>query len=122
MVSIGGHWGVLQVVAWAKMLQNYSAEKGLVAGFMETFDGEHPCPMCMQLKEAQSQEKKDTPSPLEKSVSSAKWLSALECASVFTLPQPEMTGAICAHPYHGPATQWQSQPAVPPPRPVSAAC
>lgn len=46
MVSIGLHWAVLQSAAWVGMAVSYSMEKGMVTGITETFDGEHPCPLC----------------------------------------------------------------------------
>lgn len=47
MVSIGLHWAVLQSAAWVGMAVTYSLEKGsLVEGLSDTFDGDHPCPLC----------------------------------------------------------------------------
>lgn len=122
MISIGGHWGMLQVVAWAKMLQTYSAEKGLVTGLKETFDGEHPCAMCEQLHAAQSESKgkQDSPTPVEKSSIAAKWLGAMETSEVVRLPDPAMLGASGVSAYRSQESQWQGQPMVPPPRRVIA--
>jgi len=54
---VGGHWGVMQTVAWSKMLWEYSERAGsLVAGAKKTFDGEHPCRMCDSIKEAKGKE------------------------------------------------------------------
>lgn len=50
-VSIGLHWVVLQSAAWVGMAVTYSVEKGVVQGLSETFDGEHPCPMCKLVNE-----------------------------------------------------------------------
>jgi hypothetical protein len=56
---VGGHWGVMQGVAWTKMLWDYSQRAGsLVAGAKKTFDGEHPCRMCDSIKEAKGKEEK----------------------------------------------------------------
>ena len=58
---IGGHWGVLQTVAWANMIWTYSTQDGSVlAGAKKTFDGDHPCNMCDSIQEAKKQEKKST--------------------------------------------------------------
>jgi hypothetical protein len=55
---IGGHWGVLQTVAWANMIWTYSTQDGSVlAGAKKTFAGEHPCNMCDSIKEAKKHEK-----------------------------------------------------------------
>lgn len=61
MLSIGAHWLVLQSAAWVSMAVAYSVKTGSVAeGISETFDGEHPCPLCCALKKAKESEKKDT--------------------------------------------------------------
>lgn len=52
---VGGHWAFLQAVAWSGMLVKYSAESGLWVGLQQTFDGEHPCPLCCAIKKAQGQ-------------------------------------------------------------------
>lgn len=52
----GGHWGVMQAVAWSKMLVNYSAQDGLMEGARKTFDGEHPCHMCKAIEEGKKKE------------------------------------------------------------------
>lgn len=54
----GGPRGLLQCVAWAGMLVNYS-QQGTVAEAVEmTFDGEHPCKLCLAI---QGSEKKGDP-------------------------------------------------------------
>lgn len=58
----GGHYGVLQGVAWAKMLIDYSAEDGLLVGAQKTFDGQHPCEMCKSIAAAKEVEQNDSPS------------------------------------------------------------
>ncbi|WP_367873157.1 hypothetical protein [Luteolibacter sp. Populi] len=54
----GGQWGTLQVVAWSKMLVDYSAQDGIVQGASKTFDGAHPCCMCKAIAEGKKQESK----------------------------------------------------------------
>ena len=45
----------MQCVAWAGMLVSYS-QKGTVAEAVEkTFDGQHPCPLCLAIREAEKQ-------------------------------------------------------------------
>jgi hypothetical protein len=55
----GGHWGVLQVCAWSKMLVDYTAQDGLLTGTRKTFDGEHPCAMCRKIAEEKKRDTKD---------------------------------------------------------------
>lgn len=54
MFSIaGGHWAILQSVAWSQMLTDYARETGSVITAVEqTFDGEHPCALCRQIASA----------------------------------------------------------------------
>nr|MCH1922634.1 hypothetical protein [Shewanella ferrihydritica] len=52
----GGHWGVMQAVAWTSMLADYSAQDGFVVGAKKTFDGEHPCCMCKAIQEGKKKE------------------------------------------------------------------
>ncbi len=49
--------GVVQVMAWGKMVVTYSAEKGIATGIRETFDGAHPCDMCLAI----ARQKKEKP-------------------------------------------------------------
>lgn len=52
MTSIGLHWAVLQSAAWVGMAVAYSVERGsVVQGLSDTFDGEHPCPLCQAVSE-----------------------------------------------------------------------
>jgi hypothetical protein len=54
----GGHWGALQTVAWAGMLWDYTqADGSLLSGVKKTFDGEHPCTMCVSIKTAKQKER-----------------------------------------------------------------
>ena len=58
MFSIaGGHWAVLQSVAWAGMLADYTRASGsLLTGVEQTFDGEHPCALCREIAVAKGRE------------------------------------------------------------------
>ena len=60
--SIGLHWVVLQSVAWAGMLVTYTVQqRSLLAGVSQTFDTEHPCPLCHAIKKGKKTEKKQSP-------------------------------------------------------------
>ncbi|HSI62801.1 MAG TPA: hypothetical protein VLE43_06770 [Candidatus Saccharimonadia bacterium] len=116
MVSIGAHWGVLQVVAWAQMLKSYAAEKGLVQGLQETFNGEHPCEMCQKIAETKKHTGEQAPIPQERTELMSKWLS-LPAGTIITaavrckiLPN-HMPGELQLG-----SSQWQTTPPTPPPR------
>lgn len=62
MFSIaGGHWAVLQTVAWAQMLRDYSQESGFATAVTQTFSGERPCTMCKSIEKNRQQEEKAPP-------------------------------------------------------------
>ena len=53
---LGGHWLVLQSVAWTRMLAENSAQDPLAVAVAKTFDGQHPCPMCLEIREGRQKE------------------------------------------------------------------
>ncbi len=60
MFSIGLHWVVLQSVAWASMLVTYSVQEGsVITGMSQTFDDDHPCPLCCAIKKGRHSEQKE---------------------------------------------------------------
>jgi hypothetical protein len=58
---LGGHWALLQTSAWIGMVVQYSRQAGLKAGLAQTFDGEHPCPICKAIQDGKKQEQKKAP-------------------------------------------------------------
>ena len=60
-ITIGPN-NAFQMIAWSKMLYDYSEGRSLVEAAEMTFDGEHPCSMCLALKETR-QDKKSVPTP-----------------------------------------------------------
>lgn len=58
LVTIGGHWAVLQSIAWTTMLVDNLQQTSLTEAVSNTFDGEHPCPMCKHIDEGKKSEKK----------------------------------------------------------------
>lgn len=59
----GGHWTVLQTIAWTRMLVEYSRDASLVEAARETFSGERPCAMCKKIREGRQQEENRSPLP-----------------------------------------------------------
>ena len=56
----GGHWALLQGVAWANMIHEYSAHDSLQAAIGKTFSGNYRCSLCKKIAEAKQKEKKST--------------------------------------------------------------
>jgi hypothetical protein len=47
---VGLHWVLLQAFAWTGMIVRYSRDFGVRRAIVMTFDGEHPCPLCLAIK------------------------------------------------------------------------
>ncbi len=57
MFSIaGGHWAVLQTVAWTQMVAAYSQKVSLAEAVGKTLSGEAPCSMCKSIAEGRQKE------------------------------------------------------------------
>jgi len=57
-LSAGGHLALLQGVAWATMIRDYSHAGSMTAALEKTFDGKHPCPLCKRITAERSHEQK----------------------------------------------------------------
>lgn len=58
MGSIGLHWALLQTVAWAGMIVNYTQESSSFTTALErTFDGKHPCKICVVVEQGKKADK-----------------------------------------------------------------
>ncbi|MFO1476424.1 MAG: hypothetical protein U1F98_07220 [Verrucomicrobiota bacterium] len=58
LAATGGHWALLQTVAWAGMLADNLKTTSISQAVERTFDGKHPCPLCRQIAEGKKAEKK----------------------------------------------------------------
>jgi len=52
----GGHWMVLQSVAWSRMLVSYSQEGRFATAVVKTFDAQHPCDLCKRIAQSKGTE------------------------------------------------------------------
>ena len=57
LANCGGHWLVLQSVAWTTMLVENARQGSFVQAVQVTFDGAHPCGMCVRIAEGRKNEK-----------------------------------------------------------------
>ena len=57
-LSAGGHWAMLQGVAWATMVRDFSRTGSVTSAVEKTFDGKHPCPLCKKIASARAHEEK----------------------------------------------------------------
>lgn len=58
LVATGGHWALLQTVAWTNMLAHNLRTTSMVDALANTFDGRHPCELCKDISAAKKSEKK----------------------------------------------------------------
>lgn len=110
-LSLGMHWALLQGVAWTGMfLANLN--KGTVTEAVEkTFDGEHPCPLCLAVKEGQKKEKDDSKPLAAKSVK--KFEAVLVAETRLVAPSAQ----IRSFPWLVSSFEGRSErPSMPPPR------
>ncbi len=108
LVSIGGHWALLQSVAWTQMLVARSQTGSLVEAVKTTFDGAHPCSLCKRIADGHDEER-----PPAQSSAKVKLdfviapQSTLICVSVAAMGWPLMEKS---------ARPRAEQPSLPPPR------
>jgi hypothetical protein len=57
---LGGHWAILQTAAWVGMVIDYSQSEGVETGIAKTFDGKHPCQVCLSIVQNKEKEGKQT--------------------------------------------------------------
>ena len=57
ILTIGGHWAVLQSVAWVGMAVSYSQNASFKEALQKTFDGQHPCKLCKVVEAGRKAEK-----------------------------------------------------------------
>ena len=104
----GGHWLALQSLAWTEMLVKYSQEAQLAEAVAKTFDGQHPCALCVSIEQGKRSERH---APVE----------LAKVKPVFVLP----AGSVLVRRMGAPWVQTLAdsrgellfeQPAVPPPR------
>lgn len=116
---VGGHWGMLQLVAWAKMLNEFSSDRSVLVAVKDTLDGEHACTMCKKIAAEKGKEQQQTPLPAGGKDQLMKWFS-LSPSSV--LPEPLWRHAVTGGqvPSLSPIPlQRDVQPSVPPPERVA---
>jgi hypothetical protein len=107
-VSLGFHWGLLQSVAWAGMIVNYSLEGSLNTAVCKTFDGRHPCPLCKLIRAGKTSESKPA---AQQSVNKVDLFAGGGAA--FDFPTTQTTG----FPILFPTLNRTDAPPLPPPRP-----
>ena len=58
VLMTGLHWAALQTVAWTTMLADNLCGESFTTAVSQTFDGDHPCPLCKAIAAGKKAEKK----------------------------------------------------------------
>jgi hypothetical protein len=94
-VAIGGPLAVLQGVAWATMIRDYSRTGSVTAAVEKTFDGKHPCAMCKKIAAQRSHDEK-----APATVKAEKKAEALIASGIAIVPLPAVRSfAYPPHPF-----------------------
>ena len=56
-IMLGMHWAALQSVGWMTMLVSFSVDASFGEAVVKTFDGNHPCRICIAVQEGRQTEK-----------------------------------------------------------------
>jgi hypothetical protein len=109
--ATGGHWAVLQTVAWGDMLAKNLQTDSVEAAIKKTFDGSHPCKLCKQISAGKSSEKKsETPLGIKK-------LEFISERPMFVFVAPQNFQLLTES--FSPLDGLNHLPSVPPPRSLS---
>ena len=58
MTMIGGHWALLQTIAWTGMMADHLQTSSVCDALSTTLDGKHPCPLCKAIAAAKETQRK----------------------------------------------------------------
>jgi len=114
LVTSGSHWVVLQTVAWAGMFVRFAQEDTVTAALEKTFDGKHPCALCLKVREGRRSE------PRQALTARADRLPDLALqpeGAVLTHAGSPPQSADYSNPFH---LDWHVPPQRPPPRPLAS--
>lgn len=111
-LALGWHWAVLQTAAWAGMFFERVQSQSVAMALEQTFDGEHPCPVCLLVREGRKASATDdaTPTP-------ARPVKLDLCVPLTPAATVEVSAAAPGE--YPPASQPPARPrrpSVPPPR------
>ena len=108
-LSLGGHWALLQSVAWTNMLADNLRTESFAEAVSKTFDGKHPCPLCKAIKAGKKSEEDK-----EASMSALKKFEFVNQTSSFIFTAPSAF-TLVGWRVEFPAS-FSTTPPVPPPR------
>ena len=80
IISIGGHWALLQSVAWVGMFSKNIRTCSVTEALEKTFDGKHPCALCKVVADGKKSEQKQPLTKLEVKIDF--WLAPAGCSVI----------------------------------------
>jgi len=107
-IASGGHWAVLQMVAWGRMMVEYSQRSEIAVAVAKTFDGRHPCSMCVAIQKSRQSEKKQ-----EMQITAKKMEIFCQAAQLFVFAEADCGPRGMEDSVASPRFE---QPSAPPPR------
>lgn len=107
--SLGMHWAGLQAVAWVSMLVDRIPVVGIEVAFKTTFDGQHPCRLCIVVRKGQKAE------PSSPSVPVTSRLDLVQSPRTLESPAERPTPCFFPAPL-APMPLRAESPGVPPPK------
>jgi len=116
----GGHWLALQSFAWGRMLVEFSKQDSILTAVSKTFDGRHPCALCLEVRAGLQRQRQADPRALSSGperISELVW----DISPIAVPPAPDLDVFIsgrlsrCYNSFVG-------SPPKPPPRVFSPAC
>lgn len=115
-VMAGGHWLVLQTVAWTRMIGAYSRQDSLTAALEKTFSGRHPCALCLKIRRGRQQEAQQGKKlPALKPEKSPEGLCDTRGVTVPVAPSASRSATPFVHRLR---SDFRESPPTPPPRPA----
>jgi hypothetical protein len=108
LVATGGHWVVLQAIAWTNMFADNLRTTSFEEALTKTFDGKHPCKLCKSIDAGKSAEKRTELPQLMKQLEFVDERPKIVCRAPRDFTLLSETGLFLA--------SFSYKPPVPPPR------
>ena len=88
LLSVGGHWALIQSAAWAGMFLSFAKQGSLHSAVIKTFDGKHPCQLCQWVDHEQKKESKPSSKKSESKVELQLFAEELPWLVIHRIDQP----------------------------------
>ena len=111
-LTLGLHWMVLQTVAWTAMLAQRVQGMTVWDAVTTTFDGQHPCRLCLVVKEGKAGGSRGQEVPVVQGIKLEVFLAQRPTGWI----RDEPIGVTLEWGRAGRAASWREPPALRPPR------